>query len=133
MRNKQTFKQMTKIQKVSKEGRIANYLIYVLADMLETIIPFAEREAVKAGLDFNKREKPLINQMKWVSKDLTKVVRGITLDSQYDFGETSDNLLKVILLTMDRAGEKPEKLNMIIRFIESINSEENINIKRFNI
>ena len=124
---------MTKIQKVSKEGRIANYLIYILADMLETIIPFAEREAVKAGLDFNKREKPLINQMKWVSKDLTKAVRGITLDSQYDFGETADNLLKIILLTMDRAGEKPEKLNMIIRFIESINSEENINIKRFNI
>ena len=124
---------MTKIQKVSKEGRITNYLIYILADMLETIIPFAEREAVKAGLDFNKREKPLINQMKWVSKDLTKVVRGITLNSQYDFGETADNLLKIILLTMDRAGEKPEKLNMIIRFIESINSEENININRFHL
>ena len=124
---------MNKIQKVSKEGRIANYLIYVLADMLETLIPFAEREAVRAGLDFNKREKPLINQMKWVSKDLTKVVRGITIDSQYDFGETSDSLLKVVLLAMDRSGEKPEKLNMIIKFIESINSEENINIKRFNL
>ena len=124
---------MNKIQKVSKEGRIANYLIYIIADMLETLIPFAEREAAREGLDFNKREKPLINQMKWVSKDLTKVVRGITIDSQYDFGETADNLLKVILLTMDRAGEKPEKLNMIIKFIESINSEENININRFHI
>ena len=124
---------MNKIQKVSKEGRIANYLIYVLADMLETLIPFAEREAVRVGLDFNKREKPLINQMKWVAKDLTKAVRGITLDSQYDFGETADNLLKIILLTMDRAGEKPNKLDMIVKFIESINSEENININRFNV
>ena len=124
---------MTKIQNVSKEGRITNYLIYILADMLETIIPFAEREAAIAGLGFNKREKQLINQMKWVSKDLTKAVRRITLDSQSDFGETADNLLKIILLTMDRAGEKPEKLNMIIKFIESINSEENININRFHL
>ena len=124
---------MNKIQKVSKEGRIANYLIYVLADMLETLIPFAEREAERVGLAFNKREKPLINQMKWVAKDLTKVVRGITFSSQEDFGETSDSLLKVILLTMDRSGEKSEKLNMIIKFIESINSEENININRFNV
>ena len=124
---------MTKIQKVSNEGRVANYLIYILADMMETLIPFAEREAIRAGLDFNKREKPLLNQMKWVAKDLTKVVRGITINSQEDFGNTADTLLKVILLTMDRAGEKHEKLDMIIRFIESINSEENINIDRFHV
>ena len=39
---------MTKITKVSKEGRVANYLIYILADMMETLIPFAEREAIRA-------------------------------------------------------------------------------------
>ena len=56
-----------------------------------------------------------------------------TVISQEDFGNTADTLLKVILLTMDRAGEKHEKLDMIIRFIESINSEENINIDRFHV
>lgn len=119
-----------KVKTVSKEGRIANYLIYILADMLETLIPFAERESNRAGFGFNKKHKDLITRLRIVVTDMRKVTRQISMNSQADFGETSDALLKLILLTMDRVGENENKMQMVFNFIEKINSEQNLSLNK---
>lgn len=63
-----------KLLEVSKEGVIANFLVRVLADQIETLSLFAEKELGKAGLEFSKRDKILLNQIKYAAIDLRKTI-----------------------------------------------------------
>lgn len=118
------------VTRVSKEGRIVNYIIYMFCDMLERLIPFAKHEASRANIEFKKRDLQLLNELFYVAKDLRKATRDITIESQEDFGETSDFMLTMILLLMDRIGENKAKEIIVKDFVERLNSEEKINIKR---
>lgn len=121
------------LKKVSKEGVIANFLVYVYCDQIERLRMFSDWEMRKVGLTFNKRDKILLDQIKYSATDLRKGTRSIDEQAQIDFGDTSDSLLKIVLLTLDRAGENKSKYEMICNFIESINSEQNLNLKMFKL
>lgn len=121
------------VSRVSIEGRVANYLTFLLCDIIETTSMVGEREAERVGYGAGKEILRLYNRIKYDCKDLRKFTRETSGQSQDEFGDTADEVLQLILLAIDRAGEKPERMDMIIRYLEGMESELGINIRKFGI
>ena len=121
------------IKNVSKDGRMANYMIFILLDIVESLVIISEKESNKAGLQFKSREKILFNQIKYSVKDLRKTTTTISETSQEDFGDDADDIMKLIMMTIDRAGVNKQKFDLIINFIKSINPEMELNLRKFGI
>lgn len=121
------------IKNVSKDGRMANYMIFILLDIVESLVDVSENECEKAGLQFKPKERILFNQIKYAVKDLRRNTITISEQSQQDFGDDADDMMKLIMMTIDRAGVNKNKFDMIINFIKSINPEMELNLRKFGI
>ena len=122
------------MKNISKEGIAANNLLFLLLDVTELLQSIAEREAKQANGDWERKQiKPLMNQFKWIRKDLLKAVRKCEMCTQEDFGDDSDNILKLLVLMSDRVGSNEKKMDLIFNFIESLSSEEKMNLNKFGI
>lgn len=117
----------------SKDGMMANYLFFVLNDMAETVNMVSEEQNRLISDDYSPYVKKLVNTLKYVNKDLRKFVAKTSDQSQEEFGDTADSILRILLYFIDRCGDNYAKYSMVLNFIKSINSELNLNLKLFGI
>ena len=124
---------MKNIQSISKEGRLANNMIFLCCDIIETLSNVAESEAYKAGFKWDAQTKSSLLRIKYAAKDMRKRTTETGMDSQLDFGEDAENILKLILLAVDRTGNDNKVMHLIHNFAESFQSKLNLNLKKFGI
>lgn len=118
--------------RISIDGRVANFLLFGILDCCETLEKISQAECQKAGLiGYGKRIQEKLTALKWNIKDLLKYVRKTDLDNQIIFGEDADNTLKLLVLVGDRVGNKPENMQKIFDFIEAMPSEQGIHLNKF--
>jgi len=121
------------IEKVSVEGRLANNLIFILCDIIETLHSVAEYEFQKAGLHLDAKTRNSLLQIKWAAKDLRRRTREVSDESQDNFGEEADTLLLLILLIIDRTGDGTNFTKYIKKHIDSFPSLYKIKLKMFGV
>ncbi len=121
----------TIVNKVSKDGRFANNLMFHLLDAIETLQEVSEGEGKLMGVGFGGKVKQYLTQIKWVTKDLLRYIRKTDMESQENFAEDAENTIKLLVLTGDRVGNKPENMQKIFDFIEAMPSEEGIHLNKF--
>jgi Asp-tRNA(Asn)/Glu-tRNA(Gln) amidotransferase B subunit len=121
------------MSKVSKTGFAANNLFFLSMDMAESFRLITEQEMKVANVDWHRNVKPLVNQHKWVTKDLLKSVRQTDMSIQEDFGSDADNMIKLMVLIADRVGSDESKMQDIFNYVEQMPSVENLNLNKFNI
>ena len=118
---------------MSKEAGAANNLSFMFADLIETMLMVAESEFKKSGRAMRHDHKFHFKALLKHAKELKRVVSTIGLDKQVDWADDIDDLLKLILLFVDRTGNN-EKINkLFIKYIESFPSKENLDIKKFGV
>ena len=121
------------VAKVSIEGRTADNLFHLLSDSVEMFGNVTEREIERQGLKFNKTTSALRNRLKYTCIDIRRNLLQTKMTTQEEFGEDADELYKLIVLYVDRVGDNKAKIDMVLKFIKSINSEMNMNLKKFGI
>ena len=121
------------IKKVSKEGIIANNMIFYLCDFLEVFTHIAEHEFIQCGLRLDNRTKMLLNTIKYVSKDMRARTRETGLESQMNFGEEADILKEIMLLCIDRTGDTNVIAEHFVKYVKSFPSLHKLNLKKFGI
>lgn len=124
---------MANVEKVSKEGIIANNMIFYFCDFLETLIPLAEHEFAKANLKLDNRTKMYLNQIKWASHDMRKRTTETHLESQIIFGEEADIIKEMILVMIDRTGETNKIAEHFIKYMKSFPSLYKLKLSKFGL
>ena len=112
---------------------MANYLFFVLNDMAETINMVNEEQNRLLIDGYSPYVRRLVNTLKYANKDLRKFVAKTSEQSQEEFGETADSILRILIYFIDRCGDNDAKYNMVLNFLKSINSELNLNLAKFGV
>lgn len=118
---------------VSNEGIVANNLMYIVCDILEQLIPIAKNEFRKGGYELKKYDTIRMNEILFNAKDLRKRTVLMEQENQISFGNESDLILKLILLSIDRTGDTEKVMHQIINHVEKRKSKYNFNLKKFGI
>jgi len=121
------------VQKVSLEGRIANNLIFLFADMIETVYGAAKYQAHIKDVKFDAKTRAAMMRLNFAAQDLRRRTRELGDDNQLTFGEESDALLKLLITAIDRCGRDSEFIYKIIESVESYESKYKLRFKIFGL
>lgn len=119
------------IQDISIEGRLSNNMIFMLCDQIETLEMVAKEEAYKANFRWDKHTEMQLMKIKYAAKDMRKRTIETSEESQINFGDDSDKLLKLLLIAIDRTGNDNNVIDLIIKFAESFQSKMNLKLNKF--
>ena len=70
-------------------------------------------------------------KIKYAAKDMRKRTVETSEESQINFGDDSDKLLKLLLIAIDRTGNDNNVIDLIIKFAESFQSKMNLKLNKF--
>jgi hypothetical protein len=121
------------IQKLSNTGLIANNLIFVLADIIETCHKVSEAEAKKANLRLDKKTESALNMIRFGAQDLRRRTKEMGYRNQEHFGEESDKLLKLILTAIDKTEDNYKVIDLITAYAEAFQSRTGLIISKFGV
>ena len=117
----------------SIDGAMANYLFFIFNDMAETTQMVSEEQNSLHINGYSNYVKNLVNTLKYTNKDLRKFVSNTSAQTQEEFGNTADSILKLVLYFVDRCGDSEEKYNNVINYIKSMDSEVRLDLRKFGI
>ena len=121
------------IKNVSKTGLIANNLMFILADMIESCKKVSDHEFSLQGMKMDAKTRNALNMIYFGACDMRRRLRETSDNEQTQFGNDADKLFKLILTAIDRTGDDYRPIDLIINFAESMKSQTNINIKKFGV
>ena len=121
------------IEKLSNTGLIANNLMFVLADIIETCHKVSEAEAKKANLRLDKKTESALNMIRFGAQDLRRRTKEMGYRNQEHFGEESDKLLKLILTAIDKTEDNYKVIDLITNYAEAFQSRTGLIISKFGV
>ena len=120
-----------RVQTVSLEGRTANQMIFILADLLEIFYKISDDEAKIQGLKFDKKTETSMLMFKYAVKDLRHRTTEMGIENQISFGEDADKLMMLIMYVIDRTGDNYKVMDQVTNYAKSIPSKWRLNLRKF--
>lgn len=121
------------IKKLSTDGLVANNLMFILADIIETCYTVSENEAHKANLKLDGKTKKALNMIRFGAQDLRKRTVEMGYKNQEHFGEESDRLLKLMLTAIDKTEDDYRVIDLITKYAEAFKSKIHLNMNKFGV
>ena len=116
-----------RLANLSIEGKTANNMRFFALDWIERLNLVSRKEGEKVGIGDNKHVANLFYNV----SDLRKLTRGMTIDSQESFGETSDKLFELMMEVIDKTDESGRQIDIILDFVRKLESKQKLNLKKF--
>jgi translation initiation factor 2 alpha subunit (eIF-2alpha) len=121
------------INKISTTGLVANNLMFILADMIESCHKVSEEEARKCNFHLDKKTQKALQMIRFGAKDLRKRTTEIGDKSQDSFGKDSDMLFKLLLTAVDRTDSDYKVIELITKYAEAFESQIDLKINKFGV
>lgn len=118
---------------LSPEFKLANNLSFFLADMLQTLFALMDDEKKKLQIIEKTDIAVSKSAIKYAVADIRRKTRDLKSGDQYDFGETCDRLMKLLVLISDRSEDNDKVLDLTIQFVERFESKRKYKINRFGV
>lgn len=115
---------------MSNEATILNNIMYILADMLESIMKEVEGIYGKEGKKLAYLTKHYFNTAIFNIKKFRGDTRTCSDEFQEEFGMTADAYLQVLLAIIDRSGKKPAKTYQFYNYVKNFPSQLGIDLGR---
>lgn len=110
----------------STEMTIHSNLLFLMADVMETLLMDTQSMMKQHGFEFKHEAKRNFNTAIASIRKLRKAVDGCSPETQDYFGNDSDHMYEFIKLLIDRCGEDDERMFKFYNYIKTFPSQCNM-------